>query len=513
MCKASTSINSMNKRESTKISKGINLSSFGMVYQTLVTFLSAIIIARLLGPSDYGILSIVRNIALLLVVFSMAGFDIALIKRFGEAGETEKRKTLGSILLAVLVVIFIFSLFPIIVSQIGISQYLEDNVYDIEDFSSFFNVMLFIVPALALMQVMNGALKGQIHFTPAILSSSFVLPSLRFILSLTAISIGFGLKGVLWMNVLAAILSMLFVAYYAKNYFIPSIKDCLPPKWISIKQISRYSLTMSLSVVVITVTKGFDLLALGKYVEVDEVGRYAILTMALAFIPIFSLSLGNSIGGIVAKYWKENNIQYAANLVKKYNNWILFLTAPLFVIACFYGHVFITLFGDDYYIQQSVVVTLASAQLVFALYGNSGWFYSMTGKQSLEFYILCFGLLVTIVLNLILIPLYGVFGAAISTLIAAVIINAVRGGVLKYYFHISLVSFRVIKPILLSLVMMLLVKLTTNWLFNLSYLIEAIVATLIFTILYSLSVWAFLLEIDEKNELKNRYLKMKPFTK
>jgi O-antigen/teichoic acid export membrane protein len=74
---------------------------------------------------------------------------------------------------------------------------------------------------------------------------------------------------------------------------------------------------------------------------------------------------------------------------------------------------------------QSSLIVLLIGQAVNALCGSAGVYMNMTGKQVIFQRILLVAFAINITLNLILIPIYDILGAAIATSISTIFWNVV----------------------------------------------------------------------------------------
>jgi O-antigen/teichoic acid export membrane protein len=95
-----------------------------------------------------------------------------------------------------------------------------------------------------------------------------------------------------------------------------------------------------------------------------------------------------------------------------------------------------TLFGPEYEPGKWAFLILVMPQLVIALVGDVGTILIMTGFQITWLILTGSAFLVCLILNLILIPLFGVEGAAIATAVGYLWL--VIGGLLKVRFSLSL---------------------------------------------------------------------------
>ena len=83
----------------------------------------------------------------------------------------------------------------------------------------------------------------------------------------------------------------------------------------------------------------------------------------------------------------------------------------------------LSIFGEDFIIGKNALLILLIGQSVSVMSGSVGFILQMTGKEKIFQNILFLALLVNIGLNILLIPTYGILGAAIASTISIVFWN------------------------------------------------------------------------------------------
>ncbi|MCF0126682.1 MAG: polysaccharide biosynthesis C-terminal domain-containing protein [Clostridia bacterium] len=141
---------------------------------------------------------------------------------------------------------------------------------------------------------------------------------------------------------------------------------------------------------------------------------------------------------------KNTNTQLYADAMKYFVIFGLLIFASVILFLPF-----ISLFLTSSYLEGNIVIPIILlSQLLFGIYYNLSIWYKLTDKTYFGIIFSCSGLLVNIVVNFYLIPIYGYVGAAISSLISyfvMVILSIVFGN--KYYY----INYPILKILFLSL--------------------------------------------------------------
>ncbi len=105
--------------------------------------------------------------------------------------------------------------------------------------------------------------------------------------------------------------------------------------------------------------------------------------------------------------------------------WLVLLTWPLYLVAVTFGPEVLTVFGQTYRAGSTVIVILALAMLVSTACGQVDVVLISTGRSALSLANGLLALTVNIGVDLVLIPRYGITGAAIGWAAAIVVSNLV----------------------------------------------------------------------------------------
>lgn len=258
--------------------------------------------------------------------------------------------------------------------------------------------------------------------------------------------------------IIFAILKILIVVlkldirYYTATYLIEGIiyaiflsisyklihknigKTC---KWSFDKDYAKKLLSncwyFALSSIMITIYMRIDQVMLGKMIEdKSQVGIYSAavrIAEMWAFVPN---SIISSFKPVIMKYKGENkNKEYVKNLQRLYD--ISSLVSILFAIGItIFARLIIMILYGKAFLEASKILYILIWGIWFGILGNVHYVWLICenkGKYSL-FYSAT-GSISNIIFNAILIPKYGMYGAAIATLISQFIANIVSFGIFK----------------------------------------------------------------------------------
>lgn len=371
-----------------------------------LSFVVAVLLARHLGPTDYGTYSYVMSMVSLFSVAGHMGLS-GLVTRELVRNPQETGLILGTTL--------VLKLMGMIIGYIGliIYAYLYEGSESKE----------FILVAIAGTTLVISCIGVIDYWFQSFVQAKYVsianLISLVIsaLLKLAFIFIGLNLTYLIATNVVQAIvLGLLLVIFYKMVSKIP-LKSWSFSKSKALELFSQSWLVFAGSIFAILNLK-IDQVMLKWYQGAEQVGIYAVaaqLSEAWYFIP----------SAIVASFFpkliqlkKENNDQYLLRLQQLFS--ALFLIAfSVAVVVSLGGDLLIrTFFGAQYSASSSVLsVHIWAAIFIFMRALFSRW---ILIENALVFSLITqgFGALINILLNYFWINEYGVIGAAYATLLS-----------------------------------------------------------------------------------------------
>jgi O-antigen/teichoic acid export membrane protein len=151
----------------------------------------------------------------------------------------------------------------------------------------------------------------------------------------------------------------------------------------------------------------------------------AVYTAATRFLIVGQLG-GQSIGSAaqpqLGAALARNDRPLANRIYRAGTAWLVLITWPLYLLAALFAPLLLAVFGDGYAAGTPVVVVLAGAMLVATGCGMVDMVLTMGGRTSWNLGNTLVALGVNVGLNLLLIPAWGIVGAAVAWA-AAILVN------------------------------------------------------------------------------------------
>jgi len=386
----------------TTIFRNLSWLFFDKVIRTVLLLLVGIWIARYLGPSDFGVLSYALAYTALFSVFIRLGLDQILVREI-----VKKEKLTNYFLGTAFVLKLVGGLLAIIFVALSLVLVSLDPLS---------KAVILIISAGFVFQSLDVI---DYFFQSKILSKYVVVARNSALILTSALKIYFILNGfeVIYFA-LAQVLDFLLVGIFLT--FAYRLRGNAVGEWQFSKKIAwrllKYSWPLGLSLFLITIHTKVDQIMIGVMLDQTQVGLYSVAVQLSEFWYFIPAIIISTLMPYFVTLRTRNKALYQARLVQLYSLMFWLGTAAgIFVI--FFGDQLVTLlFGEAY--------ADAYLALVFNIW-NGIWVSQGVARgiwlinENLQIYRLYTNAIIVILnlsLNFILIPLYGIAGAAIATL-------------------------------------------------------------------------------------------------
>lgn len=385
---------------------------------TIITPLSMILLARFLGPKDFGEFGFAVSFVIIASIFAGLGFPI-VVTRFGAIYyiKEEWKKLKG---------IFRFSNKVTFVSSLAIIA-----IVCLVILSDFFElpskkhvlIALPVILFLSLSKVRTALLTAIEKVNIAQLPEMIIRPILFFliVLILYYYNILDGYSSIIsyaFANGIIFLIGAVLVNRYTSNYLKNEKCDYETTIWKN----SATPLFLLGSVQVLGAQA--DILLLGFLANSSEVGVFKSMYQ-ISLLIIFSLTAANAVSApyIVRSYENKNDSQLKRLLFTFCGINFLFAILIALPFLLFGEYLIILLYGQEFVIGLGCLYILIVGRVINSIFGISNQFLKMMGEERKAAKGIILGTIVGVFLNIVLIPEYGIIGAAIASSVGMITWN------------------------------------------------------------------------------------------
>jgi O-antigen/teichoic acid export membrane protein len=484
------------------IAKSSIIVFVGVILSKVFLYLFKVIIARYFGPEVYGFFSISLMILTLFVVVSLFGLSEGLLRFIPiYLGKNEIKKVswlLKTASLIALVSSIIFS-FVLYFSAYWISNTIFHNPILI----IYLKISAFVIPFLALSNIYLSVIRAFERIT----AYSFILNIFQNLVKLVflLILIFFGLKSnSIMIAYLIGTMSMLAISYLFCKYKISELFGKFHVSKTEKKKIKfsvfAYSLPLMFSSIFYLVYTWIDSFVIGtlRVNGIVEVGIYNAAVPIALILAIFPELFMQMFYPFITKEYAKKNYKLIQDLSKQITKWIFIISLPIFIIMfIFPGAVINIFFGQKFLSSEFTLRILSLGVFISILNGFFTTLLSMAGKSKTIFANLIVTSLINLILNIILVPKYGIIGAATSTTIAWVLLTIVLFVQVRLVLGFVPLKKKLVSIFLISLVPALILIIVRQ--FVAVNVLTLIVLGILFVLVYLLAI--LLIKGFDRNDL------------
>jgi O-antigen/teichoic acid export membrane protein len=417
------------------VAKSFSASSLLKVCNMLLVLLSGILLARLLGPKDYGSYSFIFSIIVLLGIPIYGGLPTLIVREVASYTERSSWKYFKGLLKVSVGFSLIYCIIIYILSVAVIFFLLKDISFPIE----IFLLAFILLPIESLSNIRAATLRGLKKFVLGDSPEQLIRP-LFFACVLTFFyfnSLNLNLKTAVLINIFGAMVA-LFVGFFfvRKNLpfgFVKSTTSYEKKEWFL--SFIPFALHSGLIIAGNEIATVF----LGVFSTPEDVAIFKIAYQGAVLIAFGITALDTVLGPYIIKLYKDEKLKELQKLLTLSARIVFFMTLPLFVSYIVWGkHIILFLFGEDYIEAYNALVILSLGRLFHVASGSVGLVLQMLNYEVETARSAALAIVVNIFLCLFLIPFFGVEGAAIASSMSIVIWNLYL--MIRLHFRLKIYS-------------------------------------------------------------------------
>ena len=192
----------------------------------------------------------------------------------------------------------------------------------------------------------------------------------------------------------------------------------------SYHQIFARSYPMALSAIAYFIMQSVDIIILTAYEGFESIAYYSVAVKLATVTALALMSVNIVVAPKIAEIYSTNDFEKLNKLINDSARIIFIISIPVLIILFVFSDFMLGLFGENYVLAREALLLLLGGQFFSSLCGPGAVYLNMTGKQKKLNTILILGLGINVILNLVLIPAYGIEGAAVATLISMIFWNS-----------------------------------------------------------------------------------------
>ena len=370
-------------------------------------FVWTILMARYLGPSDYGIFGTAVSFSVLFTVLADFGVTTYIIRSIATNLEEESKYLDNALSLKLFLSVLYLAVVLIALLILGWANYvvLFCMLFAIESLIKSFQGTIFS----------SFQAHEQMKYQ-AITNTILNVLTLVFIVIVTFTD--FKLMGITFAYILANVIAIIYEIYALRKHFVKP-KFSFDIKFY--RTLIKAGIPFALTGLFYTIYYSIDIVMITHFSTTYDTGLYNSAYKLISVLTLFYSIYTAVIFPVMSKLFKSEKDILGLSFVKSMK-YLLLATVPIAVFTFFYGYDIIAIYGAEYIEAGGVLKILIWTVCFLFVNGACSMILNASHEEYSVTKIYSIAAVFNVVLNLFLIPKYSVYGASVATVLSEILI-------------------------------------------------------------------------------------------
>lgn len=404
------------------MARGAAVNLVSSIVAIALGFLFTYALAQIVPARDIGVLAIATTLIAFAAIPTLLGLETGVI-RFVARGAAVHDELGARASLQVAMAIATVTSLAMTAAIWWQAPWLTEHFFDKPEATELVRLVTLSLPGLALGRVATAALRGF-----GMMSYSAWLGVLGRVLdaavALCLLALGFGVEGVAIAAVVTAFAGLaaglVLLLRVHPRAFVPAYRA-----WQAGSML-RFSLPQTVTGALFFLIVWVDTLLLARFQSAAEVGVYAIVTRLLVPTTLVTTAVGNMFAPRIAAEDARGDRAALSTMLKRVTYWNTAVSLPFFATLALIPEQLLAVFGSTYRSGATALAILAIGQVLNTAAGPLGQVINMSGRPYITMMNNALVAGIHIAACLVLIPRYGMVGAAASAAGALTLVNVIK---------------------------------------------------------------------------------------
>jgi len=394
----------------------------GTIFTMGVGYLVKIYVARVLGAELLGIYALGMTLVSLTQLVGCLGLNNAAARYVAVYNATRRFDDLRGFMTRSVGIVFLLNLI-LSIGFVFSGGWLARRLYHAPGLVPYIPLFAVLTILGALNVFFCQVLAGFKDIAKRTIITNFIGTSFVSALSVALLAFGTGMLGYLWAQILNSVMVVALLVVVAWRLFPQEARFSwapLAPLDPEIKAFAAAALGMGALDFLVSQA---DKILLGLYLNPTLVGIYVVASTLSALIPLILQSVNQIFAPIIADLHVQNRRDVLERLFQTLTKWVLGLSLPLSFVVIAFALPLMRIFGRGFESGWPVLVIGVVGQIVNCGVGSVGYLLLMSGNQRRLIRVQVVMVGISLLMNITLIPLLGVVGAALAAALVNVASN------------------------------------------------------------------------------------------
>lgn len=416
--------------ESKKFAFDVGITFIASVISMILGFVITILLGRYFGAGDLGLYRMASTIYGIVILVAAVGFPAAMIKYVAEyRGDRERTSEIVSS--GVITSLFLGLGFSVL---FYFSSGIFAEIFKMPELSGLIKLLSPVFP----FAMVNGSLFGLLNGLREMKKygiATIVQSVLMVVITVLLIYYGFGIAGTVIGMVLSSVGSCLYLVLVSRCYFEITHRGYIQ----TTKMMFSFGWKIVASNSINQINYQADTILIGYFLTATDVGYYGVALVLSKFFWLIPSAIQTITYPATSEYWSNNNHLVLNTMIEKSMKYTAYILLPIGIgVGFFAKEIIILIFGAKFIYAVLPLQILIVGTVIAGIEKSIGSSLTSIGRIDVNLQLTALGAIVDLILNLLLIPRYGIVGAAIATITSYII-----GALLTFYFIIKFMHIKI----------------------------------------------------------------------
>ena len=409
-----------------KIAKGAGVVFLGTMAGMFLAFIIRVVIVRYITLEEYGLYSLALVLSSLFTTVSILGLEEGSTRYIAYFRSRNKMRNVENTICSSLLITVITGLVSFI-TLFFFSDIISEKIFHCPRLTLPLKIFSASIPFGVLISIFTSFFRGFDDVKPRVYFQEIIRNVLFILLLILVISLHLPYLGVFYSYLISIVTVCVLFGLYAlrKLPCSPINKSCLNIAGLTTgKKLLFFSFPLLGATMLNMLMNWTDTLMIGFFETPDVVGLYNGALPLARLILLALTSAGFIYVPIISGLYSMKLISEIKKTYQILGKWVYSVTLPLFFIFFLFPETVLgNLFGPEYSTAGLVLRLLSLGFMFHVFLGLNGLSLMVLGEPYFLLLTSFIGGLGNIILNYILIPPYGIMGAAIASLLSYAMVN------------------------------------------------------------------------------------------
>lgn len=394
-------------------------------------------VTRQYGAYTMGIYALSFTILNMLSIFGKVGLDTTLVKYISDlVGRGRAQAARVAYIKAITIMVPLCMLISI--GLYFLSPLIAHHIFHKEYLTPYLKMVAIALLPFSFKAINESVMRGLkriaafafFQYVSMSTVSLFVLVTYVFLLGMD----GDPVKALVIGAFILSGITLLYIQRSSRSLKADEPQDMGTTDILNYRAMLGYSVPLLFGSAMVFITAWTDTIMLGIMSGSVELGVYSVAMRVAPLVSIAMISLNNIAGPQIAAFYGKRDMEGMRRSIQRAAKYSFWSAVPVFAVLIIFPSFILGLFGSEFHAATLALRLLLIGQLISTATGPVGQALQMTGKQKSFQYLALVSMILNIILNALLIPRYGINGAAFASMCSIAAGNIIAVFVIKRHY-------------------------------------------------------------------------------